>query len=102
MICTNVVWSDLASDEVLDHDGQIGGINRLGEGHLEAGLQSADPVVNPSIARERYRRSVEIALSLPLAHATNQAVAVFTPHSYVDHHHIEPPSARLCNHHIPS
>jgi hypothetical protein len=28
----------LASDEVLDHDGQIGGINRLGDAHLEAGL----------------------------------------------------------------
>src|SRR5215813_834331 len=87
----------LASDEVLDHDGQIGGINRLGEVHLEAGLQSADPVVNPSIGRERYRRSVEIALSLPLAHATNQAVAVFTRHYYVDHHHIEPLSGWLCS-----
>src|SRR5262249_26718344 len=97
MICTNVVWSDLASDEVLDHDGQIGGINRLGEGHLEAGLQSAGPVLKTSLAPERYPRGVENALSPPLAHATNHALAVFTPPSSVDHHHNEPLSGRLCS-----
>src|SRR5262249_60587566 len=38
----------LASDEVLDHDGQIGGINRLCQGDLENGHNNAGPVVHPA------------------------------------------------------
>src|SRR5262249_28897874 len=86
----------LGSDEVPDHVGQIGGTDRLAEVHLEAGLQSAHAIFNPAIGRERYRRGVEIALSLPLANATHQAVAVFTRHIYVGHHHIGPLPGRRC------
>src|SRR5262249_60026048 len=78
-------------------DGRAAAIQRLGAAPLEAGADGAAPVVNPPTGPERYCRIVKIALSLPLAHATNQAVAVFTRHYYVDHHHIEPLSGWLCS-----
>jgi hypothetical protein len=31
-------YEEMAKDEIIDHDGQIGGINRLGDAQQEAGL----------------------------------------------------------------
>src|SRR5262245_52084057 len=79
-----------APDESRDHGGQFVRLDRLGNMHLEAGIQGAHAVFNPSIGRERHRRGLSAPPALPFAHSPYQAVAVFTRHSYVDHHHIGP------------
>src|SRR5262245_884903 len=81
----------LASDEARDHGGQFGRLNRLGDVHLEAGVQGAHPVFDPPISRERHRGDVSAPSALPLTHSPYHGVAVFTWHSYVGHHYIEPP-----------
>src|SRR5215468_10798969 len=85
-----------APDKAQYHDDQFGRLDRLGDVHLEAGAQGAHPVFDSPIGRKRNRRDINAALSLPLAHSTNQAVTVFTRHSYVGHHHIGPVLLRSC------
>jgi PAS domain-containing protein len=56
--------------------------------HLETGYQGPRPVFGLSKGRKRHRRDISAAPSLPLANATNQAVAVFNRHSYVGDHYV--------------
>jgi hypothetical protein len=47
--------------------------------------------------RARHRREISARRSPPLAHSTNQAVAVFTWHSQVGYHHIGPLPGWRCS-----